>query len=136
MAFTVPVFNITVNIWHAGNAPPDPPDLSPLAQLYIPSRGLLDIQPGEDELWQPPIYLRVAVGTDLRHQDIVEAAAGDGWFYRTRWVERMHRGFPNEYFVGILEQTSGPPGPPGDGGLMLEDGDYMLLEDGFFISLE
>lgn len=81
--------------------------------------------------YTPPIYLRVAIGTDLRVSDIVDVPAGAGKLYTVRWVERVHLGFSNEYFVGIVEQVPPPPAS-----LLLEDGTDLLLEDGTSILLE
>lgn len=136
MAFTVPVFNLAVNLWRPPNAPPAVPTSVFAGQLYFPTRGMLDITPGDNALWNPPIYLRCPIGTDVRVNDVVEIAAGDGWIYKVRWVDRMHRGFPNEYVGAVLEHVTAGPPPPGGGFVLLEGGDFVLEEGGGKIVLE
>lgn len=136
MAFTAPVFNLAVNLWRPPNVPPAVPDSIFAGQLYFPPRGLLDITPGDFTMWHPPIYLRAPIGTDIQQSDRVEIAAGDGWFYTVRWVDRAHRGFPNEYVVCVLEQQTTGPFPPPGGFVQLESGDMVLLESGDLIVLE
>lgn len=137
ITFVLPVFNLSANIWRAATPTTDPPDVVSVAQLYFNTRGLFDITPTVDTEWEPPIYLRVPAGTDIRHNDQVEVADGDGWFYRVRWFDRVHRGFPNEYLVAVLEQVIVPtPPPPVSGDVLTEGGDFVLLESGDFILLE
>lgn len=135
MAYTLPVFNLTCNLWRPPSVTTDPPDDTFDCQLYIPSRGMLDITPGDDDLWQPPIYVRAPKGTDIRQDDILEVDDGDGWYYRVRWIERMHRGFSNEYFVALVEQSTTAP-PVSSDSLLLESGDHILLEDGSLLLME
>lgn len=135
MAYTLPVFNLECNLWRPPTPTTDPPDAVHDCQLYIPSRGMLDITPGDDDLWVPPVYVRFPKGTDVQQDDVLEVDDGDGWFYRVRWTERMHRGFSNEYFVALVEQVVVGPPTPGDA-LLLETGDFALLETGDRILLE
>jgi len=116
LPFTLPTFNTTCDIWHSGTPLTDPPDLSPDCQLYLNTRGLLDITPTVDTEWEPPVWLRVPIGTDLRRNDTVECPPGSGWVYHVRWTERVHLGFANEYFVGVIEQVSSGGGGGGGGG--------------------
>jgi hypothetical protein len=113
MAFTVPVFNIAVKMWRLPNAPPAAATSTFNAQLYFTPRPNYPITPASNTQFQPPIYLRCAMGTDVKPGDVIEAASGDGWYYRVRWVDRCHRGFPNEYLACLLEQGNNltPPGP-------------------------
>lgn len=103
-----PVFNLMCSGWRPPNVPPAPSDYSLQCQLYIASRGLIDITPGNPALWVPPIYLRVPPFSDIRPDDIIECPLGSGRLYSVRWVEDLHKGFPNEYRVGVLEQTFQP----------------------------
>jgi len=130
--FTLPIFNLTANIWRPPAVPPTDPSYQYDAQLYFPSRGIFDVTPNDLTLWVPPIYLRVPMGSDVQVGDAVEVSAGDGWFYLVRFVERTHRGFQNEYLSCVLEQTDTPLGGGGlaAGHLNLEDGSHLLLEDG------
>lgn len=128
MAYTVPVFNISVKAWRLPNAPPAAATSTFNAQLYITPRPNFDVFPATNTTYQPPIFLRCDKAQDIKPGDVIEAAAGDGWYYRVRWVDRMHRGFPNEYKAALLEQGSNltppavgvfppppPPSPPGGG---------------------
>jgi len=132
--YTPPVFNIMANVWRSSSSVLDPPDVVTSAQLYVNSRMVIPLTPGDDAVYVPLIQLRVPMGTDLQEGDQVEAAAGDAWFYRVRWTERVHRGFPNEYFVGVMEHPGGVP-PTADS-ILLETGDHVLLETGDLILLE
>ena len=134
MPFTLPTFNLVANIWRAATPLTDPPDVVTDAQLYLSSRVYVAtslVTPGDAV---PTVTLRVPMGADLRVGDIVEVEAGDAWFYTCVWIERMHRGFPNEYFVGLLEQ--GIASPAGGDAILMETGDFVLMEDGSRILLE
>jgi len=135
MAIRLPDFNIVCNIWRPPDVPTDPPTFADVpCQLYIYSRTSTDIKPGAYDQFQPTIMLRVPVGTDVQVDDVVEAAAGDGWLYTVRFTDRMHRGFANEYFMGILEQLSSAP--PGGSHILAEDGDILSTEDGDLLIVE
>jgi len=103
-----PDFNLSCNIYRSPDVYPGSPTLSSDCQLYLASRGLIDVTPGSPTDWVPPIYLRLPALTDVRPGDLVECPSGTARLYLTRWVEDMHKGFDNEYRVGILEQTSQP----------------------------
>jgi len=128
--YTLPTFNISINVWHDPNVPPAAPDDTYAAQLYINPR-----PQGQDSIGLAA-YIRVPMGTDLRVNDTVEAAAGDGFYYSVWALDRMHRGFTNEYLVGAAVQIA-PPVPPGTNRILMEDGFLILMEDGAsFILLE
>lgn len=131
--YTIPNFNVNANIWRAGGGPPDPPDVTTLAQLYIYSRVAVDVNPADPTTYEPAVSLRVPKGTDLRKTDVIEVEAGSGFMYTCRWTERVHLGFPNEYFEGLLQQDATPVST---GELLLEDATDLLLEDSTFILLE
>jgi hypothetical protein len=135
MSFVLPSFNVFASVWRPPNAPPATEDFTYACQLYFTSKGQFDIEPRTFENYNPPIYLRVPKGTDLQVDDIVECEPASGWFYVVRFVERVHLGFANEYFLGILEQQSTTP-PPGVDHIILESGDDVLLESGDLILLE
>jgi hypothetical protein len=129
MAIRLPEFNITCDIWRPPDAPPGPATFTNVAcQLYIYSRTSTDIKPTVLDTYQPTIMLRVPMGTDLQVDDVVEAASGDGWFYTVRFTDRMHRGFPNEYFMGILEQQT--TAPPSGSSIITEGSDPITTEAG------
>ena len=126
--YTLPTFNLTANIWRDTSSVLDPPDVVSPAQLYVNSRMVIPLTPGDDAVYVPCVLLRVPKGTDLQEDDQVQVDAADFWFYRCRWVERVHRGFPNEYFVGILEHPGGSP--PVSEGIETETGDPIVTEGG------
>lgn len=132
--FFLPQFNLTGNLWRPPNAPPAAPDQVLDCQLYVASKGILDITPGDHDLWVPPVYVRFPMGSDVQENDILEVANGDGWFYEVRWTERVHRGFGNEYFMALVEQTV--VGPVGAAAVLMESAGYVLLESGDNILLE
>jgi len=146
LPFVLPTFNMTCDVWRFANPTTNPPDLSPTCQLYVNTRGLLDIEPTVDPFWQPPVWLRVPMGTDLRYKDKVECPPGSGWKYHVRFVERIHAGFANEYLAGILEQTDSPLGTynssggggggGGGGSVLTEGGDHVLTEGGDRVLME
>jgi hypothetical protein len=117
MAFRLPTFNITCNVWHAGPVVPPvgPPDIAGLqCQLAWDAAGgsvfLIGAAPRHFML------LRVPPRTDLRgqesstFQDVVEVPAASGRFYVCWRVDDVGRGFVNEYRQGmiLLGQTPTP----------------------------
>jgi len=136
MAFTLPKFVNTYNLWRPPAAPPDAPDFTAQeCQFYFTPKGNYAFVAEDTTATFPPIYLRVPKGTDLQAGDIVEVNDGQAFFYTVRWVERVHLDFPNEYLVGLLEQGISTP-PPGTGSILLESGDNVLVEDGGLALLE
>lgn len=104
MASNLPVFNVQVKIYAAGSTPPAGLLQTVNGQFYVGSRGILDIQPNNNNLWQPPIYIRLPKGTTITRNQLV-TIVGSLWdVYKVRWVEAMHLGFPNEYVAAIVEQ--------------------------------
>jgi len=109
MAFipTLPTFNLMGD--YLG-----PPSVSDVPfQLYWPSRSLLDIQANARTLWVPPIYVRLGkdfldyaptpwVGKLFRY----EATDEETYYFKIRWWEYLHVGFPNEYLVWLVEQCN------------------------------
>jgi len=110
MAYTTPVFNLTCDVWDAGNNPSlGPADWTGVAcQFYIYSRHSTDINPCELELYTPVVQVRLpiaAAGPWVSGQ-IFEVEAGSGRYYRARWKDRVHYGFVNEYLVAIVVQCN------------------------------
>jgi len=110
MAYTTPVFNLLANVWNAGNVPADgPPDWSGVAcQFYIYSRNSTSIQPCELELYTPVIQIRLPIAASGPWVDgqVFEVEAGSGRYYRARFKDRVHYGFPNEYLVAYVVQCN------------------------------
>lgn len=104
----LPIFNQVCDIWKWPNTPGDglADYFNIPCQLYLPTKGLLDIQPGDRFFWVPPIYLRMPVAQSAAWIDltIVAVPALSNRYYRARWKDKAHLGFPNEYLVVVLEQ--------------------------------
>jgi len=110
MAYTVPVFNLFADVWFDGHTPAvDDPDVENLAvQKYLYARGVWDIQPCEMEVYVPPIYLRIPFTESATWQSsqIFECPAESGKYYRARFKEVFHEGFPNQYLAAIVVQCN------------------------------
>lgn len=129
MAFNLPTFNLTANVWRQPNEPPAAPDFTLACQLYLNPR------PQGQDGGGMAVYVRVPKGSDLRSTDIVDPDGLGVWYYQVQEVEPAHLGFANEYLAGWAYQWI-PPVPPGSNAILLEDGFYLLLEDGSKILLE
>jgi len=110
MAYTVPDFNLLMDVWNAGKIPAaDLPDSENVpVQFYLYSRGSFDIQPCELELYTPPIWLRLPVAENAVWiaGQVFECPAESGRYYRARFKEIMHQGFPNQYLVTVVVQCN------------------------------
>lgn len=132
MAYTVPNFNVLVDVWDAGAVPADDdPDYENVTcQFYVYSRVSFDVQPCELELYTPAIQVRMPVSTAAiwASGQIFECPAESARYYRARFKERVHLGFPNEYLVVYVVQCNSegwplirdvegaaPCPPPGEG---------------------
>jgi len=133
MAYTLPQFNLTCDVWNAGKNPAndDAVEESVPCQFYLYSRGVWPVQPCELELYQCPIYLRfpIDVAAIVALGQVFECPTGTGRYFRARFKEVMHYGFPNSYLVAIVVQCNEngspmlhdienavpcDPAPPGD----------------------
>jgi len=117
MSFTAPNFNLVMDFWQQPATPAGgAATLVALpTQLYIASRGFLDIQPNSPTLWVPPVMIRVPDATfsliiagGAQKNSIFGYGDVDGltWYYKIRWWERMHAEFPNAYVMFICEQCT------------------------------
>jgi len=108
MAYTLPVFNVPVNVWSDGRTPDDgAADFENVTtQFYIYSRVSFDVQPCELELYQPPIQVRMPIAAVVAWTDgqVFEVPALSARFYRARFKERVHMNFVNEYLVVYVVQ--------------------------------
>lgn len=108
MAYTLPQFNVPVDVWSAGHVPSeDDPDFENVAsQFYVYSRVSFDVQPCELELYHPALQVRMPLAALLawREGQVFEIPAESGRYYRARWKDRVHLGFPNEYLVAFIVQ--------------------------------
>jgi len=111
MAYTVPQMNLLCDVWNAGHVPDvdDPDSENVPCQLYLYSRGTFPVQPCELELYCPPIFLRLPIAENAVwvNGQVFEVPSESGNYYRARFKETMHRGFPNEYKVAFIVQCNG-----------------------------
>jgi len=114
MAFTLPDFNLTVDVY-TGPWLTKTLRLSTLANLAL-SRRVLQIQGGFDpssavETLTPLMTLLLPAGTDVRDRfqggpyDLVDAPAGSGRWYVVAGVDDIGKGFPNEHRVALLAKV-------------------------------
>jgi hypothetical protein len=118
MPYTLPTFNVSVNIWDAALDPTtDPPDQTVLANVSLGRRVMVY---ADANCWFNPengvalnMFLRIMLlpaGTNIKGRwwnfvagnnqaDWVEVPAGTGAFYRVLDVADMAKGFPNEHRV-------------------------------------
>lgn len=119
MAFRVPTFPLTVNIWRYGNAVANPADVVSPGSISPGRRSTEQVTPVYSnvafsaaarliytELQQPITELLLPKLTDVQpwglnatapNGDCVEAPAGSGRFYVVIGVEDVGKGFSNEY---------------------------------------
>jgi len=113
MAFTLPEFNITCNIWHVGHQtfPLPAPDLVSDCNLAFGRRVLShdNFRANESSFL---MQLLLPPGTDIRDlscsavTDLVEVPAGSGRFYQALFVDDIGKGFGNEHRVAGLLKVS------------------------------
>jgi len=115
MAYSAPQFNLLASIWDCQFPVDGFPDWEEVpCQKYIRSRMSLDTllpdAAGWFRQWSPPIQLRFprdhiafsGIPSSWSHV-VFEVPAGSGQFYRTRWQEVQHQGFPNEYAIILVD---------------------------------
>jgi hypothetical protein len=116
--FTLPTFNLAVNIWRHGNPTSNPPDVITPGNLAYGERSSV---PYAVTTTQQTVYggmwLLTPKGTDIRDdkavagQDTCEVPAGSGRFYAVVWVDDAGSGFPNEHRFALIISTSPWPTP-------------------------
>jgi hypothetical protein len=112
MAYTLPTFNLNVNIWRASHYPAFAPDVVTLGCLALGRRTVLPwpvaVAPFAPvgEAYGAPEWLLLPAGTDVRmfnggvaYSDWVECPAGSGRIYRVTYVYDAGKGFSNEHRV-------------------------------------
>lgn len=111
MAYTLPVFNITCNIWHDQAAAPQSyllPDLTAVAcNLALGRRRLIEANGNISGTMHMQLLLPAL--TDVRPGyngalggDLVEAPAGSKRFYLVLAVDDIGKGFANEHRIAML----------------------------------
>lgn len=120
MAYTIPNFNITADVYDAAASPAvavyrltTPCNLQ-FARKVNPGSAA---SPANTPVWEATIFLLVPALTDIRDrfcpgsEDWVEVPSGTGRWYRVVCVDDVGKGFPNEYRVAILCKDYGWPQP-------------------------
>lgn len=118
MSFTLPTFNVDVNVW-SGGFPGGAPRASFRGNLAFGRRiQLAQGIPGDYTGPAMSMTLLLPVGTDVRDSlqvggaDGVEAPAGSGRWYLVTTVDDIGKGFPNEHRAAVLVKSLGPGGLP------------------------
>lgn len=114
MAFILPTFNLTCNIWRGpqGIPPVGAPALSPSCNL-TPGRRIAN-QPLQT---LPQSYLLLPAHTDVRSfinaiaPDLIEVPAGSGRFYDADFIEDVSKGFATEHRLVAMYQRKPWPAP-------------------------
>jgi len=118
MGFTLPTFNLAVNLWRNGNAPPAAPDLVTVGNL-TPGRRVITpfyLHPAGAQI-EANMYLLLPAFTDIRDakaaggNDLAEVPAGSGRMYDVAWVDDVAFGFANEHRVAQLAGKGPRPTP-------------------------
>jgi len=118
MAFSLPTFNLTINLWRQSHSPPGPPpDLVITGNLAIGRR----VSFFTDLAFDPSTYifenfgvhqLLCPQGTDIRGvnsnsgNDWLEIPAGSGVYYAVRYVQYVALGFANQHLLAWVSQTT------------------------------
>lgn len=124
MAFHLPTFNLTCNLWTAGNPVANPPDVVVLGNLTPYRQGLWAVSSAVATINVPSNYesptqltqLLLPPATDIRGYDtvapavptLVECPAGTGRYYIVYWVEDVGKGFTNEHRLALMQQATAP----------------------------
>lgn len=114
MAWRLPTFNLTVNIWRNSGVPPSgPPDEVTVGNLTPGKRGVDDAHTAAPGV----MYLLLPAGTDVRsfftvgQSSAVEVPAGTGRYYKVEAVDDVAKGFSNEHRFCIITQAGTWPIP-------------------------
>jgi hypothetical protein len=118
MAYSVPTFPLSVNVWRFGNPTSNPPDLVTVGNLALGRRVTTQWWNWGSQTF-PSLFnvLLVPASTDVRGwndavgRDTVECPAGSRRYYTVEWVDDSGKGFANEHRVAVLSQQSPWPAP-------------------------
>jgi hypothetical protein len=111
MAFTVPTFNLTCNVY-TNPWPPTAPRLAAQACALAAGRIMRQWSNGysPEQVLGMYVSLLLPALTDIRDSanasdwDIVECPAGTGRWYYVVQVEDVGKGYPNEYRLALLNK--------------------------------
>jgi hypothetical protein len=118
MAFRLPTFNLTCNIWRAsaGQPPSGAPVVTVQCQLRPTRRSIYrTVSAGPFQLVEEILMPKL---TDVRSlagagsSDTIECPAGSGRFYGVLGVDDVAKGFPNEYRWALVVQAGYAGGWP------------------------
>lgn len=110
MSFSVPTFNISVNVWRSGNAPPALPDFVFPCNLAF-GRRTSSFQGVISSPNEPIMTCLLPVGTDVRGpmtqfpDTCYEVPAGSGRYYTCVGLDDIGKGFANEHRALLLSWT-------------------------------
>jgi len=123
MAFTLPDFNISVEIYNRTPFPPVTPRLTVMGNLAFSRRTARSTFEWNDNEFGILMYLLLPALTDVRDDssfggsaasaDIVQAPAGSGRFYLVTSVDDIGKGFPNEHRCALLQKVYADVGGTG-----------------------
>lgn len=119
MAFVLPTFPITCNVYNKGSFGVTPPRIANVpCQLRAPAAAygaVIVVVAGQTIA----MTLLVGAGVDIRDrfntpinsEDWVECPSGSGRVYVVAIVDDIAKGFPNEHRYAILQKVTGIPWP-------------------------
>lgn len=109
MAYRLPTFNLTVNVWRNGVNHANPPAFTVMGNFNLGRRvAFLPTPLAQVVSWLWIRYLLVPTGTDLRGllqatgKDQVEVPAGSGRYFDVWDVEYVGEGFANQHLRAAL----------------------------------
>jgi len=106
--FTLPQFNLTAKLWRAGLDPrfAAPTQVGIPCQPYLFSRQWIAHHEADINYLVPSMQIRFPKGSFTpQMSDTFLLSSSAFAYYRGVWAERMHPGFPNEYFVVVCTQS-------------------------------
>jgi len=133
MSFSLPTFNLSVNLWRTPTVVTDPPTSTFMANLAYGKRHAMQHETDESAFSTIIMMLLCPPATDIWQDgdigtisDVVEVPAGSGRFYAVTSVDDAGKGFPNEHrnatlvqFASVIAGITGNPwmvpnwpGPP------------------------
>jgi len=120
MAFTVPDFNLSFNVWIPGQTPSGfvASFFAVPGQLYVPPKAFADVVPATTANYEPSVYIRVDAATRNTMGNLVGSIWGftDAsmltWYFMVRFWTHVHAGFPNEYIMMQVDQCTSAGASP------------------------
>jgi len=116
MSFSLPEFNLPVNVWTYPVLPPAAPTVMAMGNLAW-GRRIMPATGGTELYGMVAITLLLPAGTDIRgqaqsgHPDRAEVPAGSGRFYTVQYVDDVGKGFANEHRAALLTPIAAWPIP-------------------------